>query len=450
MAAPPAILPVLDLRREGPQQHAEQWLRLCRRTTGLSGPADEAARAIVADVAERGDRAVDEYRARFDGLGADQPFEIPMEHAQTALADLDSGVREALTFAAQRVERFHETQLPPSTGLDREGERLRSRATPLRRVAVYAPGGTAAYPSSVLMTAIVARVAGVPEIFLLTPRATPVVLAAAALAGVTRIFAVGGAQAIAAAAFGSPRLPKVDKIVGPGNAYVTAAKRMVFGICDIDSIAGPSEILVLADASADPKIIAADLLSQAEHDEQAGPIVVTDHADHVPAIQQALREQLADLPRREIAETSLRTCGALVLVDDRDAMVEATNRYAPEHLEVLADQPRALAEQLVTAGAIFVGGHTPEAAGDYTAGPSHVLPTAGAARFASPLGVWDFIKYTSVLELSAESLRTQAHSITTLARAEGLEAHARAVEIRLENDSRDQSHDENRGENERP
>lgn len=431
MAAPTAIVPVLDLRPGGPEEHAARWLELCRRTTGLSGPADEAARAIVADVAKRGDRAVDEYRARFDGLDDDEPFEIPMVQAQAALASLDPAVRDALTLAAQRVQRFHETQLPPTTGLDRQGERLRSRATPLQRVAVYAPGGTAAYPSSVLMTAIVAKVAGVPEIFLLTPRASPVVLAAAALAGVTRIFAVGGAQAIAAAAFGSERLPKVDKIVGPGNAYVTAAKRMVFGVCDIDSIAGPSEILVLADASADPEIIAADLLSQAEHDEQAGPIVVTDHASHVPAIQRALSQQLADLPRREIAETSLRTCGALVLVDDREAMIEQTNLYAPEHLEVLADQPRELAQRLRTAGAIFVGGHTPEAAGDYTAGPSHVLPTAGAARFASPLGVWDFIKYTSVLELSAQSLEAQATAITTLARAEGLEAHARAVEIRL-------------------
>ena len=241
MATTPAILPVLDLRPGANEEHAARWDALCHRTTGLSGPADDAARSIVADVQNRGDEAVDEYRQRFDGLGENDPFEISMEQAQAALAELDDEVRTALSLAAQRVERFHQTQLPPNTGLDRAGERLRSRATPLRRVAVYAPGGTAAYPSSVLMTAIVAKVAGVAEIYLLTPRPSPVVLAAAAFAGVTRIFAVGGAQAIAAAAFGSARLPKVDKIVGPGNAYVTAAKRL---IAYAESGANAAEVLL--------------------------------------------------------------------------------------------------------------------------------------------------------------------------------------------------------------
>jgi histidinol dehydrogenase len=281
------------------------------------------------------------------------------------------------------------------------------------------------------MAAIPAKVARVPEVILFTPRASDVVVLAAEFAGVDRIFELGGAQAIAAAALGTETVPKVDKIVGPGNAYVTAAKLLVYGRCDIDGIAGPSEILVLADQHADPEIVAADLLSQAEHDGLACAVVVTDHPDLLPALDAALRAQLASLPRAEIATAALNDHGAAVVVTDRSSMVQVANAYAPEHLELLVERARDLVPALTTAGAIFVGHSTPEAAGDYTAGPSHVLPTAGAARFASPLGVWDFIKYTSVIELSPEALRAQATSITTLARAEGLEAHARAVERRL-------------------
>ena len=256
------------------------------------------------------------------------------------------------------------------------------------------------------------------------------VLHAASLAGIDRVFEVGGAQAIAAAAYGTATIPRVDKIVGPGNAYVTAAKRQVFGVCDIDGIAGPSEILVMADANADPALVAADLISQAEHDKLACAVLVTDDA-----VDAALGEQLADLPRADIAITSLRDHGAAVLVNDTSGMIEAANDYAPEHLEVLMKHPDAIAEALTTAGAIFVGGWTPEAAGDYTAGPSHVLPTAGAARFGSPVGVWDFIKYTSVLRLDEAALREQAEAITTLARAEGLEGHARAVDRRMKKET---------------
>jgi histidinol dehydrogenase len=281
------------------------------------------------------------------------------------------------------------------------------------------------------MAGIPAKVAGVPERILITPRPSDVVLAAAAVADVTRVLAIGGAQGIAAVAFGTASVPRVDKIVGPGNAWVTAAKRLVYGTVDIDGIAGPSEILVVADASADPALVAADLLSQAEHDELASAVWVTDHPPLVPLVDDALREQLATLPRRDIAARSLRAHGAAVLCDSRAAMLREADAYAPEHLELLVEEPDAAAQLIRRAGAIFVGVWTPEAAGDYTAGPSHVLPTAGAARFASPLGVWDFVRWSSVIRLDREALARQAPAILALARAEGLEAHARAVELRL-------------------
>ena len=419
---------VLDLRGPGPDH--ERWRRLCARSAGLEGHADAAAREVIAAVRDRGDAAVTELTLRFEGRSIER-FELGPGERQAACEAIPADLRAALQLAADNIRRFHATQLPRDTGLHTDDARLVTRARPLQRVAVYAPGGTAAYPSSVLMTAIPAKVAGVREVLLFTPRPSAVVLLAAELAGVDRIFAVGGAQAIAAAALGTRQIPRVDKIVGPGNAYVTAAKRQVFGLVDIDGIAGPSEVLVLADHTADPELVAADLLAQAEHDVLACPIAVTSDPALVPAIERALAVQLETLPRREIAAQALADHGALVLVDDRDAMVAAANAYAPEHLELLVHDPRALVDLLHTAGAIFVGPFTPEAAGDYTAGPSHVLPTAGAARFASPLGVWDFIKHTSVLELSAAGLRAQADAIVRIARAEGLEAHARAALLRL-------------------
>ena len=398
----------------------------------MDGRADEVAREIVEDVRARGDEALLEWTQRLESRAlAAETLEIPRDAWDQAFARVEAGVVSALEHAEGRIRTFHESQRPETTGMEGDGERLESRVAPLRRVAVYAPGGTAAYPSSVLMTAVPASVAGVPEIVLLTPRPSDVVLAAAKVAGVHRVFQIGGAQAVAAVAFGTRTVPRVDKIVGPGNAYVTAAKRLVYGRCDIDSIAGPSEILILADASANPAVVAADLLSQAEHDRQASAVLVTDHPPLIPAVCEALRAQLQGLPRQEIAAASLRDQGAAVLVEDRAAMVAAANDYAPEHLELLLGDAEDAADHVDTAGAIFVGAFTPEAAGDYTAGPSHVLPTAGAARFSSPLGVWDFVKYTSVLSLDGPALRAQAESITSLARAEGLEAHARAVEIRL-------------------
>lgn len=419
---------VLDLRGPGPDH--PRWRRLCARSAGLDGPADAAARDVITAVRERGDAAVAELTLRFEGRHLER-FEIGATQLAAAREAIPTDLRAALQLAADNIRRFHATQLPRDTGLHSDDARLVTRARPLARVAVYAPGGTAAYPSSVLMTAIPAKVAGVREVLLFTPRPSDVVLYAAELAGVDRIFAVGGAQAIAAAALGTEQIPRVDKIVGPGNAYVTAAKRQVFGLVDIDGIAGPSEVLVLADHTADPRLVAADLLAQAEHDALACPIAVTDDPGLIEPVTRALAEQLETLPRRDIAARALADHGALVLVADRDAMVAAANDYAPEHLELLVHDPRALLEHLHTAGAIFVGPFTPEAAGDYTAGPSHVLPTAGAARFASPLGVHDFIKHTSILELSADALRAQADAIVRIARAEGLEAHARAALLRL-------------------
>ncbi len=434
-----APLPVFDLRPGAPnsaEDHAA-WDRRCRRSTGLSGDAERFAAAALAAIGERGDQALIELTQQTEGrsLQVDE-LEVPIERARRALLELDPKLRAALELAAERVRRFHETQRRGDTSLEDGTSTLTTRVRALRRVAVYAPGGTAAYPSSVLMAAIPAAVAGVDEIILLTPRPSDVVLAAAAIAGVHRIFAVGGAQGICAAALGTATIPRVDKIVGPGNAYVTAAKRLVFGFVDIDGIAGPSEILIVADKTASPALIAADLLSQAEHDVEAGVVLVTDAPEIVGPVQEQLVAQLATLPREAIARRAVAEQGAIVLVQDRATMLEQAERYAPEHLELLIDEPMQAAAGLRHAGAIFVGPWTPEAAGDYTAGPSHVLPTAGAARFGSPLGVWDFVKHTSVLQLDRSALAEQATAITTLARAEGLEAHARAVEFRLENTAR--------------
>lgn len=430
---PFAGLTRIDLRRDTADGAAHAaWTARCRRSAGLDGQADEAAAAIIADVAARGDAAVVELTERFEQRTVTpEQLEVRAERIERAMANVSPDLLASLQLAADNVRRFHETQVGQTTGLETENARLHTRVDPLARVAVYAPGGTAAYPSSVLMTAIPAKVAGVQEVILLSPRTSDPVLVAAALSGVDRIFEVGGAQAIAAAALGTDTIPRVDKIVGPGNAYVTAAKRRVYGWCDIDGIAGPSEILVVADDSADPSTIAADLLAQAEHDPLACAVLVTDQAELPARVDAALAEQLAELPRREIAGTALRDHGAAVLVDDRDAMVEAIGAYCPEHLELLVADARAMAARVRGAGAIFVGAWTPEAAGDYTAGPSHVLPTAGAARFGSPVSVRDFVKLTSVLELTEAGLEAQAAAITTVARAEGLEAHARSVEQRI-------------------
>ena len=392
---------------------------------------EPAVKEIVEAVRREGDAALARYVERFEKRRPERWF-VRDYGGKQALASLEPKVREALELAASRIRRYHEQQRDHLGGFENEsgGVRLASRATPLARVGVYAPGGKALYPSSVLMCAVPAAVAGVSEIYLAGPQVNAEVRAACELAGVSGILDAGGAQAIAALAYGTESVPKVDKIVGPGNLYVTAAKRLVYGEVSIDGLAGPSEILVIADHGADPRFIAADLLSQAEHDEAAYPLFLTSSAELAARAEQELFAQLAVLPRRAIAEPSVLNRGITFVVKDREGLVRLANRLAVEHVSVQTENARELATQIVRAGALFVGPMTPEAAGDYVAGPSHVLPTGGAARFGAPLGVYDFVSRSSIIEYSAAALAEQGSAIATFARAEGLEAHARAVEIR--------------------
>jgi histidinol dehydrogenase len=339
-------------------------------------------------------------------------------------------VRLAIERAAARVRRFHEREQYTGFELAEDGARVGLRVAPLARVGLYVPGGTARYPSTVIMTAVPAKVAGVREVVMTTPGPSPETLAAALEAGVDRVFVIGGAQAVAALAYGTESVPRVDKIVGPGNAYVAAAKRLVFGDVGIDSIAGPTELVVAADDSVNPAWVAADLLAQAEHDALAVPILIALGREVGQKVAAEVERQVKLLPRREIAEAALRDHGAVVVVDGVDEVVRVMNLLAPEHAEIAMRDARAIGEKITTAGALFLGAHTPESVGDYVAGPSHVLPTGGSARFFSPLGVADFVKRTSLIEYDAAALRDQGGDIEALAKVEGLEAHGRAVSVR--------------------
>jgi histidinol dehydrogenase len=398
---------------------------------------DTSVASIIADVRARGDAAVLEYTALFDHVKAASvaALELGRGDLAAALAGLAAPERSALEAAATRIRAFHEHQRQPSWSFtEPDGTRLGQQVTPLDRVGVYVPGGKAAYPSTVLMNAIPAHVAGVPEIIMVVP--TPhgarnaLVLAAAGLAGVTRAFAVGGAQAIAALAYGTATIPAVDKIVGPGNAYVAAAKRRVFGTVGIDMIAGPSEILVIADASADPDWVTMDLFSQAEHDEDAQAILLSPDARLLDAVAASIDRMLPELERRDIVAKSLGHRGALIRVRDLAEACAIANRIAPEHLELAVADPEALLSLVRNAGAIFLGHWSSEAIGDYCAGPNHVLPTARSARFSSPLGVYDFQKRSSVIAVSRAGARSLGAIASTLARGEGLSAHARSAEYR--------------------
>jgi len=398
---------------------------------------DRATAEILDAVQRRGDAALLEFTARFDRWSprSAADLEVPLAAARDALAVLPAAERGALETAASRIRRYHERQVQPSWRVDEgDGTVLGQQVTPLDRVGIYVPGGKAAYPSSVMMGAVAAKVAGVGELVMVTP--TPdgamngPVLAAAALAGVDRIFRVGGAQAIGALAFGTATIPSVDKIVGPGNAYVAAAKRRVFGRVGIDMVAGPSEVLVIADSSARPDWVAMDLFSQAEHDEIAQAILLTADAGLLEAVAQSMRRQLGEMPRRPIIEASLAARGALILVRDLDEACEIANRVAPEHLELAVADPEALLPRIRHAGAIFLGHYASESLGDYCAGPNHVLPTSRTARFSSPLGVYDFQKRSSLIAVSRQGAATLGKVAATLARAEGLEAHARSAEWR--------------------
>ena len=402
---------------------------------------EERVAAILADVQQRGDAAVLEYTARFDGLNAPDlaALELTQAELQAAFDSLPEGQKTALTEAAARVRSYHEAQ-KQATGQswsyrDADGTLLGQKVTPLDRVGIYVPGGKAAYPSSVLMNAIPAQVAGVAEIIMVVPtpkgEKNPLVLAAAYIAGVTRGFTIGGAQAVAALAYGTATVPKVDKITGPGNAYVASAKKRVFGHVGIDMIAGPSEILVLADGTTPAEWVAMDLFSQAEHDELAQSILLCPDADYIAAVQRAIDRLLPEMPRAAIIAKSLSDRGALIHTRSMEEACSISNRIAPEHLEVSSRDPHRWEPLLKHAGAIFLGAYTSESLGDYCAGPNHVLPTSGTARFSSPLGVYDFQKRSSLLEVSEQGAQTLGRIASVLAPGEGLQGHARAAEMRL-------------------
>jgi len=403
----------------------------------VSEDVDEAVRAIISDVVARGDAALVEYTRRFDGLAVSaEGLRISDDEIDAAGARADPDALAALYLARERIEAYHVKQRPQdSLATDALGVTLGWRWTALESVGLYVPGGTASYPSSVLMNAVPAKVAGVPRIAMAVPtpqgEVNPLVLAAARLAGVDEVYRIGGAQAVAALAHGTHSIAPVAKIVGPGNAYVAAAKRRVFGHVGIDMIAGPSEVLVVADAAANPDWVAADLLAQAEHDTSAQAMLVTDDPPLADAVEAAVERQLSTLPRADIARASWNEYGAIILVQHLDDAVALIDRLAPEHLEIETREPARLGDRIRNAGSIFLGSHTPEAIGDYVGGPNHVLPTARSARFSSGLGVLDFMKRTSILQCGPEALRALGPAAIALGRAEGLEGHARSVAARL-------------------
>jgi len=449
--AAPAYLSTAEADFEQKFQQRLHW------SADTDAAIEQRVADILADVQQRGDAAVLEYTARFDGLTAPSMAALELTQAdfKAAFDALPPAQREALQSAAARVRKYHEAQKKASgeswSYRDEDGTLLGQKVTPLDRVGIYVPGGKAAYPSSLLMNAIPAHVAGVQDIVMVVP--TPVrgsvatggtgaataaqgernelVLAAAYVAGVTRAFTIGGAQAVAALAYGTATVPKVDKITGPGNAYVASAKKRVFGTVGIDMIAGPSEILVLADGTTPPDWVAMDLFSQAEHDELAQSILLCPDADYIAAVQREIDRLLPEMPRAEIIAKSLTGRGALIHTRSMEEACEISNRIAPEHLEVSSRDPHRWEPLLKHAGAIFLGAYTSESLGDYCAGPNHVLPTSGTARFSSPLGVYDFQKRSSLIEVSEQGAQTLGRIASVLAHGEGLQAHARAAEMRL-------------------
>ena len=412
--------------------------RLTSRDEVDGASVDETVAAIITDVARRGDAAVLEYTARFDNLQVESvaTLEVSREQLAEALRNIDVAQREALQYAAQRIRDFHERQLQQSWQYeDALGNVLGQRVTPLSRAGLYVPGGKASYPSSVLMNALPAKVAGVAEVVMVVPApggdVSDLVLAAAAVAEVDRVFTLGGAQAIAALALGTETLPAVDKIVGPGNIYVATAKRQVFGRVGIDMEAGPSEILIIADGSTEPDWVVMDLFSQAEHDENAQCILLCPDHNYLAAVRAGIERLLPTMERADIISVSLRERGAMIVTRDLADAVAVSNRIAPEHLELSVEDPEALLPHIEHAGAIFMGSYTSEALGDYCAGPNHVLPTAGGARFSSPLGVYDFQKRSSLIRCSQQGVQELGAMASVLARGESLTAHARSAEMRL-------------------
>lgn len=431
---------MITLIRTTDDDFERRFSRLVRRAPSAGAARiTEEVKAILADVALRGDAALVELSAKFDqrpGMTIDQ-IEIERGTLDRAMAEVDPAIGAALSHAARRIEEFHAVQRAQilSAVLD-DGRGIRAEliARPLDRVGVYVPGGTAVYPSTVLMNVIPAKVAGVREVLMVTPakggHVAPAVLAAALIAGADRVFSVGGAQSIAALAYGTQTIPRADKIVGPGNAYVQEAKRLVFGEVAIDQIAGPSEVLLIADGSASPRVLAADLLAQAEHDVQSAALLVTWSERVAEQTAWELEEQCATLPRAEIARQAIAARGGIVIARDKKEAFELANRYAPEHLGLAIEDAEVAVDLVRAAGAVFVGHHAPEALGDYNAGTNHVLPTGGTARFGSPLSVHDFVRRMSVLKVDPDALDRIGPDAVKLAREEGLEAHARAIEAR--------------------
>lgn len=415
---------------------ADEFLQQFNRTSVLSAELSETVFDIIQTVRKDGDSALRKYTSRFDGV--DRASIGVTDADWDAVSDIDDETLNLFSGAAENIQVYHEKEAEQEQDwtLGDAKTYVGQRVTPLKRVGVYVPGGTAAYPSTVLMNVIPAKVAGVEEIALVSPPMkengilNPLVLAAARILGVTEIYAVGGAQAVAALAYGTESIPPVDKIIGPGNQYVNEAKRQVFGQVGIESLAGPSEILIIADESANPEYLAADLLSQAEHDPQARPILIATDAELLERTDGELQSQLATLPRRDIAGASLENEGALIKVESLEEAIDLANFIAPEHLELDVAEPEKLMPKIRSAGCIFVGRYTPEPVGDYWAGSNHILPTAGSARYASALSVRDFIRRTSVVKYDEETLRNMGSEITRFARLEGLDAHARAVEQR--------------------
>ena len=410
--------------------------RLAARSVALDAELMSVVGVIVNDVRVRGDEALLEYTARFDGVEL-KSLRIDQEELQRCATEVDEGVRCALREAIDNVRQFHERQVEASWDFSpRDGVQLGQRITPLDRVGLYVPGGTAAYPSSVVMNVVPAQIAGVERIVVTTPPRTlsesPAVAAALLELNIDEVYAVGGAQAIAALAFGTETVPRVDKITGPGNKYVAAAKKLVFGVVGIDSIAGPTEVVIIADDTARAEFVAADLLAQAEHGEDASAVLITTSESLAKSVAEKLESQAHSLQRREIIESSLKDYGAIVIVETLAEACALVNELAPEHVEIVTKDDEVVAESIRHAGAIFFGSYTPEAVGDYLAGPNHVLPTGRAARFSSALGVYDFVKRTSLLRYSRDEFCRVADSVSVLAESEGLTGHARSALIRKE------------------
>lgn len=409
-----------------------------RRNSAFDSELLAKVSAIIEDVRSRGDEALIEYTEKFDGVSlAPAELRVDLDSLQKSAERVDPRVVEALREAIKRVREFHEHEVEESWEVSAARDvRMGQRISAIERAGLYVPGGTASYPSSVVMNVVPARVAGVERIVVTTPprtlMETPAVAAALLELKVTEIYQVGGAQAVAALAFGTETVPRVDKITGPGNKYVAAAKKLVFGAVGIDSIAGPSEVVIVADATARPEFLAADLLAQAEHDEDASAILITTSEQLAETVASEVERQTQSLPRAAIIERSLLNYGAIFVVEDLEEACALVNRIAPEHLEIMTREDELVASRVRSAGAIFFGAHTPEAVGDYFAGPNHVLPTSGAARFSSALGVYDFLKRTTLLRYSSEELRETSGMIAALAQSEGLDAHARSILIRKE------------------